>query len=108
MSFLLSSQTTPLSSLPPPPHLQRVRRDLVGQPDAAPLLLQVDDEAAPRGDAYHFQGQVELVGAVTLQRPQHLGREARVVHAQGNGGRALGGAGDDGGRLGVGDAAVKL
>jgi hypothetical protein len=29
-------------------HLQRIRSDLIGQPDAAPLLLQVNDHATPR------------------------------------------------------------
>ena len=60
--------------------LERVRRDLVGQPDATSLLVEVDDDAGAAAlDELH--GELELLAAVTLERAQHLGGEALVVHS---------------------------
>ena len=59
--------------------LQRVRGDLVREPDPAPLLVQVDDHPVVLLDVLHRQ--LQLLLAVALQRAEDLGREARVVHA---------------------------
>mmetsp|Transcript_33220 Transcript_33220/g.87786 ORF Transcript_33220/g.87786 Transcript_33220/m.87786 type:complete len:319 (+) Transcript_33220:1052-2008(+) len=59
--------------------LQTVRRDLVRQADAAPLLLQVNDNPPPRL-AEQPHRILELLLAVAPRRTQHLRRHALVMH----------------------------
>ena len=63
--------------------LQRVGAHLVGEPDAAPFLAQIEDgaEAAPRDLGLR---RLELVFAVALQRPEDLARDAFGVNAHGH------------------------
>src|SRR5450631_1317889 len=58
--------------------LECVGADLVAEPDAAPLLPEVDDEAGPFGGDPLERG-VELLPAVALERPDHLGGPALGV-----------------------------
>ena len=61
--------------------LQRVRLQLRHQADAAALLILVDHQPAPfLGDGPH--GDLQLVVAVTAQRPEHLAGEALRMDAQ--------------------------
>ena len=58
--------------------LQRVGADLVEDPDPAPLLELVDDDAAPLG-LHELQRRFELARAVAAQRPEDLAGEALGV-----------------------------
>ena len=61
--------------------LQRVGADLVAEADAAPLLPQIDDDAAARrGDG--GERAVELLAAVALERAQRLAGPALRMHAR--------------------------
>lgn len=52
-------------------HLQRVRRDLVREPDATTLLLQINQHARRRS-VDGTKRQRQLLGAVALERAQDL------------------------------------
>ena len=59
--------------------LQLVGAHLVQEPDAASLLPEVDEDAAPRsGDDRERLG--ELISAVAALRPEHVARETLRVH----------------------------
>ena len=60
--------------------LQLVGANLVGQADAAPFLVQVQQHAAPfGGDPLHRR--VELRAAVAARRVEHVAGQALRVHA---------------------------
>ena len=60
--------------------LERVRADLVGEADAAPLLPQVEDGAGAGVRDRGHRG-VELLLAVALERAEDLARHALGVDA---------------------------
>ena len=60
--------------------LQFVGVDFVAQPDAAPLLIEVDD-GAPAFAVDHLHRLVELLAAVAAVRAEDVARGARRMHA---------------------------
>ena len=60
--------------------LQFVGVDFVAQPDAAPLLIEVDD-GAPAFAVDHLHRLVELLAAVAAVRAENVARGARRMHA---------------------------
>src|SRR5690606_42077523 len=63
-----------------PPLLQLVGAKLVQQPDAAPLLLHVEDHA-PALPLYLLHGHGQLIAAVAPHRTEYVARHALRVHA---------------------------
>ena len=78
--------------------LESVSADLVGEPDAPPLLAQVEDRAlAAPGD--FGLGSLELLLAVALHRAEHLARQAFAVDSNRDRPLSADRAGDDRDRL---------
>src|SRR6185436_8897782 len=60
--------------------LKLVRANLVGEPDSAPLLVQVQQHPSPLGcNATHRR--VELRTAIAARRVEDVARQAARVHA---------------------------
>lgn len=59
--------------------LEGVGGHFVGEPDPAPLLLEVDHHAPFL--PYHVQGHSQLLFAIAALAPKDFGREALVMHA---------------------------
>ena len=60
--------------------LQRVRADLVGEPDPAPFLAQVEHDP-PRLRAHVGETELELIAAIAAERAERVAGEALRVEA---------------------------